>query len=261
MTRFVACVVVLAFFAARAVAEGDDGGEAKPADGEAKAAASDPKAEPVDMEKAKELLKKLDEAVEAKEEAGILSALESFFTASHEDFVKDLQKVATHRSVAVRVAAVKALGSQGPAKRVGPILLNLLKAKPNSDFPAVQGMCVSSMRRLAFDAKAAFDEIRSLFVKPADIDVMRECVKYFRDLKRYDCVSLLVYWVEQPQPASVNSGSNPPESYWKRMWEIWSSIKNEVRDALKTLTGQEFESEKVWRDWIDSPEAKKMGVK
>ena len=106
-----------------------------------------------------------------------------------------------------------------------------------------------------------FDEIRGLFVKPAAVEVMRECVRYFRDLKRLDCVSLLATWVEQPQPASVNSGSNSPESYWKAMWEIWAAIRLDVRAALKVLTGKEFETQKVWRDWIDSAEGKQLGVK
>ncbi|MCU0724444.1 MAG: hypothetical protein MUE73_01440 [Planctomycetes bacterium] len=236
-------------------------GDGEEPDGKVEDANADPKVSPVDREKAKELLKGLDDAVAAKEENAIVAALEPLITASHEDFIKKLGALANHRFLSVRVSAVKALGSQEPMKKVAPILIALLKAKQIESFPPALAMCVSSLRRLGCDSKPAFDEIRSLFVKPAAIDVMREIVRYFRDLKRLDCVSLLVAWVEQPQPASVNSGSNPPESYWKAMWEIWSGIRLEVRDALRTLTGKEFETQKVWREWIDSPEARKLGVK
>ena len=141
MRVFAAMFIVLGLGLGPAFGEGDDDDEPKAG---AQDGSDDPKVEEVDREKAKELLKKLDDAVSAKEENGIIAAVEPLFTASHEDFVKKLTALTNHRLPSVRVAAVKALGSQGPLKKVVPILVGLLKAKPIESFPPAQAMCVSS---------------------------------------------------------------------------------------------------------------------
>jgi hypothetical protein len=221
----------------------------------------DPKVEAVDGEGAKALLEKLEAAVEAKDENGIISVVESFFTASHEDFAKPLEKLAAHRAVSVRVAAVKALGSQGPAKKVGPVLFRILMSPQNKDAKSVMAMAIASMRRIAFSPKPVVDEIKSQFQKRADMAIMREAVRYFGDLKLVDTVPMLVEWVERPEPANPNSPTNPPASYWQTMFEIWSEIKAVVAYSLRTITGKEYETERLWREWMGTPEARKLGIR
>ncbi len=256
MTRVCLATLAALFFASALFAQGEEQPKPPP-----KGLEPDPTVEAADEERAKALLAALDAAVDAKDENGIISAVEAFFTASHEDFAKPLEKLASHRAVSVRVAAVKALGSQGPAKKVGPVLFRILMSPQNKDARPVMAMAIGSMRRLAFCPKPVVDEIKSQFQKRADMAVMREAVRYFGGLKMVDTVPMLVEWVERPEPANPNSPSNPPASYWQTMFEIWTEIKAVVVWSLKEITGKEYETERLWREWMGTPEARKLGIR
>jgi hypothetical protein len=223
----------------------------------------DPEVVAVDKEKAKELLDALEAAKKTKEREKILDALEPFVTMRNEKFIKPLDKLTKHKDASVRVLTVRALGSQAPAKKIVPILGNILldRGKRNKGTPQVIAQAISSLRRLGCERKAVLDEISSRFQKPDHASIMRECARYFGDLRRKDKVKDLVYWVEAPQPADPNSDDNPPEDYWRGMWELWEAIYDHVLYALKKITGRDYTSHAEWRIWLRSAEAKALGIK
>ena len=221
----------------------------------------DPEVVSIDDEKAKELLKALDDASDTNDANLIIAAIEPFVTSRHDDSVKVLEKLARHRDLAVRAVAVKALGSQEPAGKIGPMLLKILTGRQNKDAPAVMAQAVSSLRRVKFDHPRVMKELESHFRKNMHEQVMAECVRYFGDLKKYEMIKQMIYWIEAPQPASINSPSNPPASYWKRMWEIWEAVKLPVQVGLKNMTGKDYETVAQWRNWLDSREAKELGIR
>ena len=207
------------------------------------------------------MLAELDKAVDTKDPNTILKALEPFITASNEKFLKPVEKLSKHKSRNVRVMATHVLGSQPPAKKAGIACFKVMMSRQNKGQGAIIAMAISSMRRQKFDSRALMKEFESFWRKRADTEVMKQIVKYYGDLDKIGTVKDLVEWVEAPQPASVNSASNPPASYWKRMWEIWDAINKDVRIALFDLTGKEYTTVRQWKVWLDSTEARKMGIR
>ena len=222
---------------------------------------ADPVVIGAEKEEAKKLLDALTKAVKSKDSKLIISAIEPMFKRSSEKFFKDLSKLAKHRSGHIRIVAMKALGSQKePAKKIGSTLTGLLKFKPNKSYGPALGMAIDSLRRQKFNRKPTVDEIESIFKKQTHPEAMAAAARYFGDLVMKDKVKLLVPWVEAPQPASVNSATNPPASYWKRMWEIWDGMKHAVWYSLESITGKDFKTKREWEQWLRTPEAKRMGV-
>ncbi len=221
----------------------------------------DPEVVVVEDEEAKKLLDALAVAEKTRELPKIGAAIDAIVLARNEKFVKPLGKLTKHRAEALRVAAVKALGSQVPMKKIGPMIYKVMKSPQNKDSVKVQAAAIASLRRVQFDSPPVMKELESIFKKVQDTDLMRECIRYFGDLKKVEMVPLLIDWVEAPQPANVNSGTNPPAAYWERMWNVWDQIKKPVRDALTALTGKDYPTETQWRVWVKSDEARKLGIR
>ncbi len=223
---------------------------------------ADPEVVAVDEEKAKAMLTVLKAAEKSRDTKALLVALESFVVARNEKFVKPLGKLAAHKMMHVRILAVKALGSQkDPVKKVGPAIWKVYQSRQNKKLDKVRAAAISAMRRVKFDNKMVMKELEGEFKKVKSTEIMKECVRYFGDLKKAEMVRWLIDWVEAPQPAAVNSGSNPPAAYWERMWKIWDQIREPVRTALINITGKDYPTETQWRVWLDSDEARRLGVR
>ena len=71
---------------------------------------------------------------------------------------------------------------------------------------------------------------------------MRACVRYFGQIKSkdYSVARALCNELSAPEPANVNSASNPPAGYWEERWKVWNAIRGDVAWALKEITGQAF---------------------
>jgi hypothetical protein len=203
-----------------------------------------------------------DKAKDEKDENILVKGLQPFVEKSNERFFKPLSKYAKHRASTVRVMAVRALGSQKePQKKVVSTLSSLLMWRGNKDDRFALAMIVDSLRRQKCDKKQVIDECIDHFRKQLHPEIMKACAHYFGDMKLVETVDMLVFWYEAPQPANVNSGTNPPASYWKRMWEIWSEIKDAVKYALENITGKSFDTKRDWENWTRTLEAERMGVK
>ena len=258
-----AILLALVVFPAPGRAQDDDDGDAGGFVEQArKKLPADPVVVDVDDEAAKKMIKAAEDAEDEKDPGALVAALEPFLTARHEDFLKVLDKMAKNRSETVRLVAIKAMGSQAPADKVGPKVLKHLMYKGNEDYPDILAAAIGSLRRLKYDNRRAYDEIESHFRKQLSPPVMLECARYFGDLDKKDAAGMLIAWVEEPRPANPNSGTNPPAAYWKRMWEIWNEIRNAVWVSLGDMSGgKDFHTEQEWRDWFGTREAKEMGFK
>jgi len=221
----------------------------------------DPKVAEVDKDEAKKLLDVLTKAVKTKDVKKIMAAVEPMVTKSNERFFKDLAKLAKDRRMNVRVISLRALGSQKePVKKISSTLFAILRAKPFKHSAPTLAMAIDSLRRQKVKKKQIADEIESHFKKAQQPETMKACVRYFGDMVMLDKVKMLIPWVEAPQPANVNSPTNPPASYWRRLNEIWSEIKETVWYSLETMTGKDFKTRRDWEKWSRTLEAKRMGV-
>ncbi len=228
--------------------------------GEEVDADADPEVTAVDDDKAREMLGALKAAEKSRDVAKIMKELELFITSRNAKFVKPLGKLASNKVMHIRIQATKALGSQEPRKKVGPALWKVYKSPQNKKLDRVRAAAISAMRRVRFDNKTVMKELEGEFKKVKSVEIMKECVRYFGELKKAEMVKWLINWIEAPQPASVNSASNPPASHWERMWKIWEQIKDPVRDALIGITGRDYETERQWRVWLDSDQARRLGA-
>lgn len=82
-------------------------------------------------------------------------------------------------------------------------------------------------------------------------ELVRASIHYLGVHKHRPAAKKLVEMLEEPVPADPNSGTNPPESYWKARYEIWLKSEGWVRWALKEITGQEYRTFREWKAWWD----------
>ena len=65
--------------------------------------------------------------------------------------------------------------------------------------------------------------------------------------------------LDEPGTDSPNAPGNPSAEWWKKRWELWKAAKSAVVDALKALTGQEFDKTAVAKAWCEK-NGKEKGV-
>lgn len=223
-----------------------------------------------DEEAAKALVKALEDAVETKEEGKIAAAAEAMVAKRHKAFVAPLKKLLADRRDAVAAAAAAALGSQGDkgvAKLLTAVVTQEVRERGWLQRSGVKAAAIESLGRLGVDGAggpilklaetmAREPDLRATYAPP----LLRAAVRYFGLVKMKTAVSFLIEHVDEPAPADVTSGTNPPAEYWKARHEAWMFIRGEVRWALKEITGREMETGRRWRSWLDE-EGKKQGMK
>jgi HEAT repeat protein len=222
-------------------------------------------------EDAKALLDAAVKGAAGKDEARALETVGALLTKRHKSFVPELKKILADRRMKVAAAAAAALGSQGD-KSVGPLLVRIVNMEVRGEKGEMKdgdlkAAAAESLGRLGVET--AFEPVLRLAEKmrqEPDVQrsyaatVLRGCVRYFGLTKEKKSVGFLIEDVEQPAPSNPNSGTNPPESYWKARHDIWVGIRAEVAWALKEITGKEFGTLRRWRNWLDG-DGKKEGMK
>jgi hypothetical protein len=63
-------------------------------------------------------------------------------------------------------------------------------------------------------------------------------------------VKLLVDNLDEPAPADPNAADNPPAEYWEKRYKAWKVWNKDVRAALQTITGQDFQNSEQARKWL-----------
>jgi hypothetical protein len=221
-------------------------------------------------DEARALVQALEAAVTGKEEEKIVAAVRPMVTKRHADFVPELKKLLNDKRDKVVAAAAEALGSQGNEEAAVPLLKLVSNEERERGFLKyghARAAAIEAVGRLGVNK--AFDSVRKIqesllnekeakatYTKP----ILRAAIRYFGLTKEKKAVGILVGHFDEPVPENPNSGSNPPEAYWKARHEIWQEIKAEVVWALKEITGKEMESGRRWKNWLDD-EGKKEGMK
>jgi hypothetical protein len=248
-----------------------EGGAAKPAPAAEVKPGTFPSVTDVGSEdEAKGLLKALDDALETKDEGKVVEALRPFLTKKHKSFVPDLKKLVGDRRDEVAAAAAAALGSQGD-RGVASTLVGVVRQEVRDrgflQRTPVKAAAIESLGRLGVVAASdAVLEIGKAMIREPEVrtsysgPLLRAVVRFLGAAKEKKGVSFLIENFDEPIPSDVNSGTNPPAEYWKGRHEGWLLVKDEVKWALKEITGKEMESGRRWRSWLDD-EGKKLGMK
>jgi hypothetical protein len=164
---------------------------------------------------------------------------------------KRIKQMVAEREQEVQREAAKILSRYKDDEEVGKILHKALMDKnARDDKPAYIAQVIESMGWIGYTD--AYDEIESLFRKATDKEIMRAAVICFGLTKEKRAAKMLCDHIDEPAPANVNSGTNPPSSYWEARWNQWDYIRRQVGWALKEITGveREFMTGKQARDWI-----------
>ena len=85
---------------------------------------------------------------------------------------------------------------------------------------------------------------------PALVDI---CL-YVERTKDKRLTKWLAKELDEPMATNPNAPNNPPADWWERRWKMWKPTKPAVVSALKALTGQEFDTTKAARAWIEANE-------
>jgi hypothetical protein len=158
----------------------------------------------------------------------------------------------------VQIAAVTIL-SRHKDKDVGSALRKLFSNKQvQDDKQALHAHVILAMGSIGYTK--LWKEIESEFKRFRNKDVMKAAVRYFGMTKEKRVAKMLCAHIEEPMPGNVNSGTNPPASYWKVRWEAWNNMKDDVVWALEQITGETFTTNKQARDWVGD-HANKHGYK
>ncbi len=224
-------------------------------------------------EEVKLLLDAVAKAEKEKDDELLAAALFDMETRRHESFHEIIDACIDHKDVDVQVRAIRAAASNemtDVSKRVLKILKKAKKTKKGKNkgdgdvSGYVAAAAIDFVARMAIEGveEEVLEHLNRLFLVESRMqadyapDVVRGAVHYLGQMKYMPVVPQLVSLVKEPYPENVNSGTNPPESYWKARHKIWTASEGWVRWALKEITEQEFRTHREWEAWVAANEKK-----
>jgi hypothetical protein len=165
-------------------------------------------------------------------------------------------KLLSHPTGDVAARAAAALGERPGPKTAALLWKNGFLHAANDKRPDVQGTIVAAMGALGaeLDPKQ-YDEVKSLWRKASTAKALIGIADHFRLVKtdkRH--LRLLSEALDEPIATDVNSGSNPPASYWETRWKLWKATKPAIQEAIKAVTGQTFETSADAKAWFRANE-------
>lgn len=230
---------------------------------------------PPDEEQLKKLLAEFEKAESEKDDVLLQACLQELtgdpkeegaagVALAHKEFEPYVKRALkskddTLQSRAILAAATLELKDEAPGIR------KLLKVKPSKKKGigvslVVIGCAIDYLDRMGMDGdeKLIFEEhLEQLLLDTTRMShvatprIFRAGIHYLGRNKYKPCVKWLIAQIDRPEPDDVNSGSNPPASYWKARTELWMSSEGWVRWALKEITGETFRRTKEWEDWYE----------
>jgi len=178
-----------------------------------------------------------------------LEIVEQLGQVQHKDFVRPLLDVLQFDpSDAVRTKAAVSFQAQ-PEKQVVPSALKLLDDKDVLE----KGTLAEPMIRVLsfYGAKdSAWQKLYKRF-EEMGANAQVALLESIGQRKDFDALDLLLDNLDPPQPANVDDPNNPPADYWKARWQAWQAFKPALRTAVRNLLGQDFESAKAAKEWIE----------
>lgn len=193
-----------------------------------------------------------------------LEVVQALIEKSHVSFVAPLAELGRKDpSKLVKAAAFKALGALNYPETRREIAKLLGEAALLEEPLALLGV-LEAVERLGYEP-AFFAPLESLFPKVFDkleqpAAVQQKIIRLFGQGKEKRAFRLLLGNLEEPGPEDVDCPNNPPASYWEKRWKAWRSFKGDVREALRAITGVEFEKAALYKAWAKK-EGAKQGIK
>lgn len=183
-------------------------------------------------------------------------AVEQLAAGSHPLIARELNNLMLReRDKVIQVVAARSLAMQPEREAQRYLLAALNSAKLTDD----EDLCVELLKGLMLTGYRDRD-LRMLegFFRKGPPRITKVVAQLFGKHKEKGAVKLLIEHLDEPAPANVDDPSNPPASYWEERWRAWKVWVEDVRAALKEITGQTFADGKQAREWLKR-EGKKQG--
>jgi hypothetical protein len=211
----------------------------------------------VDDDTAKTAIKMFNEGTWSKKPlVDKMLAVEQLASGAHSLIARELNNVMKkERDKIIKVVAARSLASQPERDAQRYLIAGLLDSRLIDD----EDLCVELLNGLMQTGYRDRD-VRMLesFFRKGSPRVTKVVAQFFGKHKERAVVKLLIEHLDEPAPANVDDPSNPPASYWEERWKAWKLWVEDVRLALREITGQTFENSKQAREWLKT-EGKKNG--
>lgn len=179
------------------------------------------------------------------------TALDQLGTGKHKLLVPALATVVTtDKSPILQKRAATLLADQEPAEALAAIR-KLLK-NPKLTDPMVLTELVRGLMRCGYD-KAHWADVEPLFERAFGqeaVPLQEAILDLAKTFAEKQAVPLLLRHLDEPAPADVNSGDNPPTEYWEARWKSWQAWRDKVGSALLAITGQKFGNAAEAQQWL-----------
>jgi HEAT repeat protein len=223
--------------------------ESAPASRPAEAPASRPAIRVLADEEARQAVARFEQTARKKLDMGQkMQAVEDLAQGAHPRIVRTLDAVLKKEPVpSVRLAAARALADQ-PPKESRQVILAAIKDKKNDDQPQVLEALVRSLDRASYESGDV--ELLARLFDRGEATLQKAIIQCFGNHAEKEAVKLLLENLDEPIPAEVQPLHNPPASYWEKRWKAWKAWLPDLKEALKTITGQEFQDSKTAKNWL-----------
>lgn len=179
------------------------------------------------------------------------TALDQLGNGTHKLLVPALVAVVTNdKSAILQKRAATLLADQEPAEALAAIR-KLLK-NPKLTEPLVLTELVRGLVRCGYD-KSHWADVEPLFERAfgqESVPLQEAILDLAKTFREKQAVPLLLRHLDEPAPADVNSGDNPPTEYWEARWKSWQAWRDKVVDALLAITGQKFGTAAEAQQWL-----------
>jgi hypothetical protein len=211
-------------------------------------------------EEAKPIVEGLKTAARKRKREDAMPLLDAVGALRHPEFERPLVQLLQHPDAAVARRAAELL-----EPRVGALdakaATALWKAgwmhPLNDKRHAIQAKTLRILARggVTLDRKQ-HDDVAKLWRRhlgnpeASVVGVLLDIAWYYEHTKDKRLCRLLAEELDEPQPADVNSPTNPPASWWEARWKAWKELKPAVVSALRSITGQEFDKTDEAKRWF-----------
>lgn len=204
------------------------------------------------------LLQALEAAGKAKKAPEALEALGALAGLKHVQLEKGLLRLLRHAEPAVALRAAELL-----ELRAYPAWKGLWSASwgqaANDKRPAVRAKVLRAFARLGtLLDKKQLDEVekqwRWTVGNPARANAPQlvDIAFYAEHVKDKRLARWLAENIDEPIATNPSDPNNPPASWWEERWHLWNESKGATHAAIKALTGQDFASTALAREWIEA---------
>jgi len=198
----------------------------------------------------------LKKAWRAKSADDALPALVAIQGKNHPSFEAPLVKLLGHPSAEIAIRSADALAERPGPKTASSLWRSGWLGAANKDRTDVRTSILAALGRMGvtLDAKQ-YDEVESLWKRAPSARALSSIASYFGAVKTDKRpLRLLSEALDEPRAPAVDTGTTPPKEYWEAKWKLWHASKPAIQAALKSITGQTFESSEEAKTWFKKNE-------